>query len=443
MNKLRILHINDLHSHFGPFPRIERFFAEKSNEGIESLRFDLGDNVDRFHPLTEATMGKANVELMNRLNLTAATIGNNEGLGLMKEDLEHLYDDANFPVTLANIPTDFAQPYLTYTTEFGLKLAMIGLTAPYPLAYPPVGWDLLDYHRVLKDLLPTLDADFVILLSHLGIKRDEELAASFDIDLIIGAHTHHLLENGLLENGTYLAAAGAFGQFVGQIDLTFDGKELVKADIQTTPTNTLPKETNDRYFVEDLARRGHKILAETPVGVIDHAMTNELPIHEATRALGQLFADYAQVPAAILNSGLVLGPVPKVLNADQVHELLPHSMRLVRYTMSGCDLKKVLLELVDIAILLRSQRISGMGFRGKEFGDLVMIGIDFHDGHYYYEGKVIEDDATYQFVVPDQYYFARYFPRLKELGEAEILFPRIMREIVAYQLRESIKHNGK
>ncbi|PGE38168.1 metallophosphoesterase, partial [Bacillus cereus] len=81
MNKLRILHLNDLHSHLERFPVIERFFAEKSHEEVESLSFDLGDNVDRVHPLPEATEGQFNVELMNRLDLTAATIGNNEGLG--------------------------------------------------------------------------------------------------------------------------------------------------------------------------------------------------------------------------------------------------------------------------------------------------------------------------------------------------------------------------
>lgn len=120
-------------------------FAEKSQEKVESLRFDLGDNVDRVHPLTEATEGQINVELMNRLNLTAATIGNNEGLGLTHEMLSHLYDEANFPVLLSNLITDFAQTEpLIMTTSFGLRVGLIGLTAPYSRAYPQAGWELLD-----------------------------------------------------------------------------------------------------------------------------------------------------------------------------------------------------------------------------------------------------------------------------------------------------------
>ena len=101
--------------------------------------------MDRVHPLTEATEGQFNVELMNRLDLTAATIGNNEGLGLTHEMLSHLYDEANFPVLLSNLATNFAQSEpLIVTTSFGLRIGLIGLTAPYVLAYPQAGWELSD-----------------------------------------------------------------------------------------------------------------------------------------------------------------------------------------------------------------------------------------------------------------------------------------------------------
>ena len=73
-NVLKILHLNDLHSHFENYPKIKRFFKEKSVGFSDVLRFDIGDNVDRSHPLTEATLGKGNIALMNDLQLTAATI---------------------------------------------------------------------------------------------------------------------------------------------------------------------------------------------------------------------------------------------------------------------------------------------------------------------------------------------------------------------------------
>ena len=101
MKKLHIYHINDLHSHFDNWPKIRRFLLEKKafheKNGEEVLLFDIGDACDRVHPLTEATNGKANIELLNQVPFDAVTIGNNEGIGNDKRQLDELYDDAEFP----------------------------------------------------------------------------------------------------------------------------------------------------------------------------------------------------------------------------------------------------------------------------------------------------------------------------------------------------------
>ena len=53
--------------------------------------------------MTEATDGRANVAIMNTLAYDLVTIGNNEGIGNSKKQLEHLYDQATFEVVLANL----------------------------------------------------------------------------------------------------------------------------------------------------------------------------------------------------------------------------------------------------------------------------------------------------------------------------------------------------
>ena len=42
------------------------------------------------------------------------------------------------------------------------------------------------------------------------------------IDVILGGHTHHLLEEPLVLSGTYICAAGKFGQYAGHIELAYD-----------------------------------------------------------------------------------------------------------------------------------------------------------------------------------------------------------------------------
>ena len=443
MNKLRLLHLNDLHSHLEKFPVIRRFFAEKSQEDVETLRFDLGDNVDRVHPLSEATQGQINVELMNQLDLTAATVGNNEGLGLTHASLSHLYDEANFPVLLSNLDTNFAQAEpLVVTSSFGLKIGLIGLTAPYERAYPSAGWPLSNPLEVLSDFSPDLrkKCDFVILLSHLGKPFDERIAEKYEIDLIIGAHTHHLFEHGSELNGTLLAAAGRYGEHVGQIDLTFDDeKRLVSSRIEAIATNTLPLRKSDAVEINGWNVQGHKLLQGTLVTELPAALSHRFPDFLASRYLAEIFAKHAGTELMVLNSGLlVTDELPARLTLDDLHEVLPHSIRLVRFSFTGAELRRVLLEMMDVSAFLVTQRIQGMGFRGKSFGQLIFYGIEFREGDFWLADKSVSSEFSrkvvagevYQLVLPDQYLFAWYFPLLKKLGKSEILFPYFLREIV-------------
>ena len=152
---LRILHINDLHSHFETYPKIKRFFAEHSKTQREVLRFDIGDNVDKSHPLTDVSAGRVNVDLMNDLGIDFATIGNNEGIGLAKAEINQLYHKADFQVILGNLRDkkgrpSWAQPYVIYETKAGTKLALLAYTFPYYWTYEPNGWQVLDAISSLK-----------------------------------------------------------------------------------------------------------------------------------------------------------------------------------------------------------------------------------------------------------------------------------------------------
>ncbi|GBG96849.1 bifunctional metallophosphatase/5'-nucleotidase [Lactococcus termiticola] len=443
MNSLRILHLNDLHSHFENFPVIERFFAEKSEEATgDVLRFDLGDNVDRAHPLTEATAGRSNIELMNRLGLTAATIGNNEGLGLTHEMLSHLYDQANFDVLLSNLTnTPFGQGPKIIETSWGMKVGIIGLTAPYDRAYPLAGWDLRYPMDVLEELLP-LDCDFTILLSHLGKPRDEEIAERFpEIDLIIGSHTHHLFEDGSKANETLLAAAGRYGEHVGLIDLDFEGNQLVDSRIHAYDTQLLPDLPGDKERVSAWEDEGHKLLQQVQFEALEEGLTNTAPDYPASHYLAERFCEQKQVPAMLLASGLLVTDyLPAELDLDMLHDFLPHSIRLVKFTFTGDELSQALAEITQNASFMVNQTIQGMGFRGKVFGELILHNLTFEEGKASYLGQPVEANETYEVLMPDQYLFARYFPILKGLGHAEILFPDFLRECFAHALKKKENH---
>lgn len=107
LEKLRLYHTNDLHSHFENWPKIVHYIEQKRSEhekdGEETLVFDIGDHMHRFQMITEATFGKANVDLLNRLEIDAAAVGNNEGITLPHDELADLYTHAAFPVIVSNL----------------------------------------------------------------------------------------------------------------------------------------------------------------------------------------------------------------------------------------------------------------------------------------------------------------------------------------------------
>jgi len=179
------------------------------------------------------------------------------------------------------------------------------------------------------------------------------------------------------------------------------------------------------------------------VAEIPQSLTNVYPDYEASYFIAELLARYGKVDACVFNTGLlVTEALPSQLTLDDLHQFLPHSMRLVRLTIRGKELKEVLREMLDVSAMLSGQNIRGMGFRGKRFGQLIFQGISFDRGRFYYRNTAVCDAESYSIVVPDQYLFAWYFPLLKKQEKTEILFPYFLREIVANELKNE-KMNKK
>src|SRR5699024_2808674 len=245
METIKILHTNDIHSHLENWPRIAYYIqsqqqASKDDETLWTL--DLGDFCDRWHPLTEATHGKGNIALLNQAHYDLITLGNNEGLGFSQDEFKELYQQANFQVVIANVRQLNQQlppnchAYTILTTKDQTKIAFIGLTAPFESGYRANGWLILDPQETLRAFIPELkqQADLICVMSHLGMTQDRLLAKKFPaIDLIIGSHTHHVFVHGEFVNQTLLAAAGKYGQYVGEITLTLENHQLKEKRART------------------------------------------------------------------------------------------------------------------------------------------------------------------------------------------------------------------
>lgn len=454
MEKIVLLHTNDLHSHLENWPKIRRFIEQKKRENEKkenttTITVDLGDFVDRWHPLSEATDGQANVELMNNVGYDAVTIGNNEGVGNAKDQLNHLYDQANFDILLDNLfdkhllqPPKWAKKYKIIETPQQTKIGLLALTTPFPLTYSPNGWDIRNPYDILPELVEELrpKVDILVLMSHLGIQDDRQIAQELpSIDVILGSHTHHLLINGQIVNGVQLAAAGKYGQYVGEVHLTVDEhKNIIQKSARAIPTETMMTFIEDEQESQDYLTKGHELLAAKKVAKLPYDLSVDIFaehsfIYEALEAVKYR----GQTQGAMLNSGLFLTGLPAgLINQDQLHTALPHPMHLLNVTLKGSDLIRLVLEIEKNRAFLRNYPIRGMGFRGKIFGQVVYSGISYdavnHQVHWL--NQPIDNERRYTFTTVDHFMFVPFFPTIEIAGENEFLFPEFIRSVVGEYL---------
>src|SRR5699024_813106 len=158
--------------------------ALRKEQGQASFLVDIGDHMDRVHPITEATLGHVNVTLLNDLDYDVVTIGNNEGITLSHKQLFHLYDDANFAVVCSNIKSltkqtpRWLREKFTLQTASGVNIGFLGVTAAFNPYYHQLDWHVDDPFATIRSALQNWkeEVDIIVLLSHIGIYDDQRMA---------------------------------------------------------------------------------------------------------------------------------------------------------------------------------------------------------------------------------------------------------------------------
>ena len=453
-DKISILHTNDLHSHLERWPKIRRYLLTRKRQlrrdGYSVLTFDIGDFLDRQHPLTEATMGQANVALMNEVGYDAVTIGNNEGLGLAHDDLNHLYDQANFPVVLGNITDkttgnipDWAVAYRIITTPQGTRIGVLGFTAPFILTLPLLNWMPEEIDSALQRILPELagKTDINILLSHLGLPTDRYLAEHYpELHVIIGAHTHHLLEHGEKRGNSLIAAAGRYGDHIGRIELEIEDGKLVHMQARTVVTDDLPAVHEDEIEIAGYQTSGEQQLAKRVIADLPMAYTTDIRGEHRLIDLGlAALMQRTHTDVAMLSTGLFLHDLPAgLVTAKDLHALLPHAVHPMRSTLAGRDLWRLAHEIEKNRNFLRPNRLKGMGFRGEAWGEVVWAGLTvLANGDVLVKGQPLDMAATYTIGGLDHYMFIPYFPTLEIAGQNVMSYDTVIREDFAAYLADT------
>ncbi len=280
--ELNILHINDLHSRieainksdstcsaddaaknecFGGIARVKAAIDARRAEltGKNVLTLDAGDQFQGS--LFYTTYKSAPIaEFMNGIGFDAMAIGNHE-FDDGPEELAKFINALQFPMisgnTLAGLNSPVADKFKPYIVKDfgGEKVAVVSVLATDTDETSSPGDSILfaDEIGYLKEAVKEIEGqgiDKIVLLSHVGYPKDQEIAAAVDgIDVIVGGHSHTLLSNTdekaagpyptMVKNPSGkdvpIVQAYAYSKYLGDLTVVFDdaGVELSKARVMS------------------------------------------------------------------------------------------------------------------------------------------------------------------------------------------------------------------
>ncbi|KUF10466.1 bifunctional metallophosphatase/5'-nucleotidase [Pseudoponticoccus marisrubri] len=260
---LHVIHINDLHSRiepinkydstcgaednaagecFGGYARVATKIAELREElsGENVLVLDAGDQYQGSLMYT-TYKGDVEIEMMEKIGFDVMAVGNHE-FDDGPEGLVKLLDGVSFPVISGNL--DVSQSNVlsgkldnhAVIEVGGARIGIISALATDTAETSSPGeavifQDEIESLRADVETLQSEGVDKIIALTHVGVRKDMEIAESVaGVDLVVGGHSHTLFSNteeGAMAYPTMVGdvpvvQAYAYSKYVGHLVLTFD-----------------------------------------------------------------------------------------------------------------------------------------------------------------------------------------------------------------------------
>ncbi|WP_400246126.1 5'-nucleotidase C-terminal domain-containing protein [Niallia sp. JL1B1071] len=399
--KLTIMHMNDTHAHADLLPNMITAIKDVRAEDPEALLFDAGDvfsgtlYFNEFH-------GKADLALLNMMDLDAMVFGNHEfDLGSSEnahKSLSEFVSAAKFPLLGTNV--DFSGDAFMnklVKNEFtdspedgkvfdgivkevnGEKIGIFGLTTEDTANISsPVNVKFLNYIKEAERAVQAFEGmgiNKIIAVTHLGYDsnpdfgNDLQLATYVDgIDVVVGGHSHTQLtepvvvkqdENGTEKDPTVVVQAYQYSQLLGKLQVEFDENGVVIG--QAGQLIDVASKEADSKAVEVLAPYKEKItqLSTQESGAIakktlaNPRLTNsDVSVRANETELGNLVTDamlakakerYPETVIAFQNGGGIREAIEEgPITVGEIIAVLPFGNDPVVVELSGEEIKQIL-----------------------------------------------------------------------------------------------------
>jgi 5'-nucleotidase / UDP-sugar diphosphatase len=455
---LTILHTNDVHGGYGPYAasadattdggatRQMTVLNQIRAEGGNILLLDGGDRFTGtlFH---QQWRGEDSARIMNALKYDAMTVGNHE-FDDGNETLGKFVDAITFPLVTANVTfgpdlSEKIKPYAILEVA-GEKIGVIGLTPPDTAILsspgPDVAFsdDLVGKTQAIVDELAGQGVNKIVLVTHIGLAADQDLASKVSgVDIIVGGHSHTLLGNAYTASEgrypvqvvdkdgktVYIVQAGSSLRYMGRLDVQWDkdGLVVVAAGDTILLSRYIAPDPEIQKIIDEL-RVPISELTATPVGEASVFLVGDRRVcREAECNLGNLITDamraYSGAQIGITNGGGIRSNVPvggetptdtalstpQTITLGDVLTVLPFGNLVSTFELKGADVVAALENGVSRAEdrAGRFPQVSGIRFSwdgSKEAGArIVSVEVLAADGSY----TAIDPEATYTLVSND------------------------------------------
>ena len=205
-------------------------YTQRVREGLrEVLVLDAGDafSLDLSFTKKEAEL---TMESFSLIGIDVFTPGEMEFIfGL--QFLKVVAENAEFEMIAANVvePSTgqpvFGKQYTVITLNGGLRIAITGIldeTIKFPAYIDRSTFEIKSAERTLKKIIPLMkkDADFLVLLSHMGMDRTRDLLSRVkDFDVVVTGHGKPMMKETDKVGKTLLLGTGGLGQYLGRVDM--------------------------------------------------------------------------------------------------------------------------------------------------------------------------------------------------------------------------------
>lgn len=448
LKKFTILHSNDIHGDFlaevsgkkgkliGGLTLLSGYINQVRQEEKNVLYVISGDMVQGS--LIDAEYkGISTIEIMNYLAPDMVALGNHE----MDYGLPHLLfleKMANFPIVNANL----------YIKKYNKRLMN-----PYKIINQD-GFDILFTGILTEKVMDSLkqdklvgsfisleeasqevgkicnaykndDIDLTILLTHIGYESDIKLAkllkSEWGVDLIIGGHSHTVLEKPTKVNNILISQAGVGSDQIGRFDITVDDNtnSIVDYKWQLIPIDedlAEPDHDLERFidsFKQKIDRKYSTLICKLATQLTH-------PQREIETTLGNLiadaFAESSQTDVMLVGSGSIrvpsLGPL---VTLKDFLACFPYDDSLSRFQISGKNLKKI------FSHIMRLSNRDGEGECYQVNGKVKAVYNDKQQKltSLKIDGKRVKNDQIYTLTL--QGYHASSATNYLNISEAELL----------------------